>query len=111
MHAIILYVIQFFLGGSIIVGMTLLAKHAHPKYAAILYAIPVQFTLAAIFIYLGTKKGTIEQLTQHSLLYTLGFIGFIVAFYVLKKHMGFWSSLGLSHVFFLGIVLIILRLT
>lgn len=56
------YAIQFLLGGGIIVGTSLLAKYSSPKYTALLYAIPVQFVLAAIFIHSGTKEETVQEL-------------------------------------------------
>ena len=86
MNPILNYSIQFILGGGVIVGMSILAKHFHPKYAAILYALPIQFTLAAIFIYFGTEKGTIQQLAHNTIFYIIGLVGFIVAFYFLSKH-------------------------
>ena len=103
------YSIQFILGGGIIIGMNILAKYFHPKYAALLYALPIQFTLSAIFIYLGTKEGTVQQLAQNSLFYITGFVGFMIAFYFLIKHIDFWSSLGISYLLFIGITLIILK--
>ena len=110
MNPILNYLIQFILGGGIIVGMSILAKYFHPKYAALLYALPIQFTLAAIFIYFGTKEGTIQQLAQNSLFYILGFVAFIIAFYFLTKHFNFWSSLGISYLLFIGITIAILKL-
>lgn len=109
MHPVLSYVIQFFVGGTIIVLMSILAKYAHPRYAALLYALPIQFTLAAIFIYLGTKEGTVQVLAQNSLLYILGFVGFIVAFYILTEYMNFWLSLGISYLLFIIITLLVLR--
>jgi len=109
MNPILNYSIQFVLGGSIIVGMNILAKYFHPKYAALLYALPIQFTLAAIFIYLGTKEGTIQQLAQNSIFYIIGFVVFIVAFYFLTKYLNFWPSLGISYALFMVITLLILK--
>ena len=110
MNVLLNYLIQFVLGGGIIVLMSFLAKNFHPKYAALVYAIPIQFTLAAIFIYFGTNSGSIQELAKHSLYYTVAFVGFIVLFYLLMKHFSFWSSLGLSYVFFIAAILLILNL-
>lgn len=52
MNLFLYYVIQFMLGGGIIVGMSILATKLEAKFAAILYAMPIQFIIAAIFIYL-----------------------------------------------------------
>lgn len=109
MNVIFNYIIQFVLGGGIIVGMDILAKNFNPKYASILYALPLQFTLAIIFIYLDSKEGTVAQLAYNSLFYTLGFVIFIVVFYLLIKYLSFWLSLGLSYSLFIIISLIIYR--
>ena len=109
MNVIFNYIIQFVLGGGIIVGMNILAKNSHPKYASILYALPLQFTLAIVFIYLGTKEGTVAQLAYNSLFYTFGFVIFIIAFYFLIKLLNFWLSLGISYILFIVISLIIYK--
>jgi uncharacterized membrane protein (GlpM family) len=111
MNPILNYSIQFVVGGGIIVVMSILAKNFHPKYAALIYALPIQFTIAAIFIYLGTKQGTIQQLAQNSLFYILGFVIFIISFYFLTKNYNFWTSLGISYLIFFCITLIILKFT
>jgi len=90
--------------------MSILARHFNAKYAALLYALPIQFTLAAIFIYLGTKDGTIQQLAHNSLFFILGFIVFIVVFYFLTKQLNFWLSLSLSYLIFIIVTLLILKL-
>lgn len=109
MNPLLNYSIQFVLGGGIIVGMSILAKYVDTKYAALLYALPIQFTLAAIFIYLGTKEGTVQKLAQNSIWYMLGFIAFVVAFYFLTKYLEFWPSLGIAYVILISITLMILK--
>ena len=111
MNPILNYAIQFILGGGIIVGMNILASHTHPKYAALLYALPIQFTLAAIFVYLGTNQGTIQQLTQSSIIYVFAMIGFIILFYYLTKQFSFWTSMGTAYLFFIIVVAIVLKVT
>lgn len=91
--------------------MSILAKYFHPKYAALIYSLPLQFTIAAIFIYLGTKQGTIQQLAQNSLFYIFGFIVFIISFYFLTKEFNFWTSIIISYIIFFIIVIIILKFT
>ncbi len=91
------YIIQFLIGGSVIVGMSILAKYCSPKYAALLYGLPIQFTLATIFIYLGTDKGNIQELAKSSVFYTLLLVGFIATFYVLIRNFEFWPTMGISY--------------
>ena len=110
MNPILNYSIQFILGGLIVAGMSILAKYFHPKYAALLYAIPIQFTLAAIFIYYGTKAGTIQQLAHSSIFFVIGLAGFIFTFYLLTKYLNFWPSLAASYVLLAGIMFLILKI-
>ncbi len=91
------YIIQFFIGGGVIVGMSILAKYCSPKYAALLYGLPIQFTLATIFIYLGTDKGHIQDLAKSSIFYILLLAGFITLFAFLIRHLDFWPTMGISY--------------
>ena len=111
MNPILNYSLQFIVGGGIIVAMSVLAKYFHPKYAALIYALPLQFTIAAIFIYLGTEQGTIQQLAKNSLFFIFGFIVFIISFYFLTKQFNFWTSLGISYLIFICITFIVLQFT
>ncbi|MCK4883605.1 MAG: hypothetical protein KAS30_01915 [Candidatus Diapherotrites archaeon] len=99
MNNFLIYLIEFILGGSVIVGMDLLAK-THPKYAAVLYAVPLQFTLAAIFIYMGTEKNTIQNLSIYALYSLVVLMLFIGTFYLLTKRFDFWPSLVFSYILF-----------
>jgi hypothetical protein len=108
-NLIFLYIVQFIVSGGVVVGMSILASHANPKYAALLYAIPIQFILAAIFIYFGTKDGTVQNLVLHSLVYIIGLVVFMVAFYFMIRYTNFWLSLVVSLVIFTVISLIIFK--
>lgn len=111
MKQIITYLIEFVLGGGIIVGMDILARKVHPKFSALLYALPLQFTLAAIFIYRGTNKSTIQSLSVFTILSLLTLILFISVFYFLTRKFEFWTSLGISYGMFIVIGAIILYLS
>lgn len=100
MNTLISYLVQFILGGGIIVAMTYLAEHQGAKYAALLYAVPIQFTLAAGFIYLGTEKSTIQELSISSIYSLMILIVFIFVFYQLTKKCSFWLSLFLAYILF-----------
>ena len=50
MNQIMTYILQFVISGGVVVGMTALTRFVHPKFAALLYAIPLQFTLALLFL-------------------------------------------------------------
>ena len=111
MNLTLYYIIQFVLGGSIIVAMSYLSKHVDPKYAAIIYAMPIQFVLAASLIYFGTDKRTIQDLTLNSIYYLIIFLIFILIFYYLINKYSFWTSLSSSLIIFFILVLIILNIT
>lgn len=90
------YILEFIAGGTVIAGMSFLAREVKPEYAGLLYALPLQFSLAALFTYLGSGRLTVQQLTQESLTYVLGYVGFILSFYILINRFGFWVSLTTS---------------
>ena len=111
MNPVLNYSLQFIIGGGIIVAMSVLAKYFNPKYAALIYALPLQFTIAAIFIYIGTEQGTIQNLAKNSLFYIFGFVIFIISFYFLTKQFNFWTSLGISYLIFICITVMVTQLT
>jgi len=100
------YLLQFLLGGWIVVGMSYLATHIDPKYSAILYGIPIQFLLAIIFINVGAKEGLVLEVTKNSIIYTFILISFLILFYFLLKNFEFWKSIiiGLSYLIALNII-------
>lgn len=108
MNSAINYTLQFIIGGSVLVVMSFFAKHIHPKYAAVVYAIPAQFTLAAILIYLHTSKQTVQELSKASLL-ALGILAlFIVSFLLFSSKFSFWISIGASYVIFAVLAILML---
>lgn len=94
------YLLQFILGGGIIVGMVFLAKIYGGKTAAVLYAIPVQFTLTVIFIYLEDSAKTVRDLSIGTLYSLLILAIFISAFYFLSLCFEFWTALLCSYLLF-----------
>ena len=94
------YILQFIIGGGTIVGMSFLAKNFDPKYAAFLYALPIQYTIALIFIHINSEKKGISELIKHNLSYSFIFITFLLMLFFLLKHFNFWPSLIISYFFF-----------
>ena len=80
--------------------MTLSAKWYGGKAAALIYAIPVQFTIAAIFIYLDQSSETIRELSVGTLYSILILAGFVGLFCILTQFLNFWSSLTCSYLAF-----------
>ena len=54
--------LKFIIGGSVIVGVTLLAEHADPRYGGMLAAAPIITTLAFLFTYSEAGRETTRQL-------------------------------------------------
>ncbi|MDD9953245.1 MAG: hypothetical protein OXR66_02835 [Candidatus Woesearchaeota archaeon] len=94
------WILHFLIGGVVTAGMIYLAQHVNPKAAALLYAVPVQFTIAVIFIFKGTSDATIQKLTVETLYALTLFVGFILLFFFLMKKFEFWTSLGMSYLAF-----------
>lgn len=105
------YIIQFVIGGGVIVGMSFLAEHYGGKYAAVLYAIPIQFTIAALFIYFNTGKSTIQELSLATIVSLVVIILFIGMFYMLSMKYNFWLSLVTAYILLIcGLVLVVRHL-
>lgn len=108
MSKVFLYWIEFVLGWTIIVWMHLISNYINPKYAGIFYALPVQFTIAAFFIYLWSDKKTIQDLSMWTLISLIALALFVIIFYLLTKKYNFYTSLWLSYLvfFIVGFILV-----
>ena len=104
------YLLQFVIGGGVIVGMSVLSKHMGAKYAAALYAVPSQFTLGVIFIYLQSGKSNIQLLSGGAIYALVCTMLFVVIFKWLLSYANFWISLGTSYVLFFGLLALFLYL-
>jgi len=89
MNPIIYYVLQFILGGASVVGITLIAKYVDPKYAGIIYALPVILITAAIFIYLNQGIGIAQRTLKSTFVYEFTLVYFILAFWLLLYRFNF----------------------
>ncbi len=85
MNQIPYYTLQFLLGGASVIGITAIAKYVHPKYAGILYALPVILILAMIFIYVEKGSDVAKQTLRSALIYEFTLLYFVVAFYFLLE--------------------------
>jgi uncharacterized membrane protein (GlpM family) len=86
--------LKFVMGGSIIVGVTVLAKHMDPRYGGILAAAPMITTLA--FLFTWSEAG--RQTTQHLVIATFWFViptmVFLLAFYFLMSRFSLLMTLA-----------------
>ena len=107
MNPIIYYTIQFILGGASVVGISLISKYINPKYAGILYALPVILIIATISIYLDQGLEISRKTLKSTFIYEFTLLYFILAFYFLSLKMNFWLSIGLAFLSWALIAIII----
>jgi len=95
----------------VVVGTAFLANYVHPRYAAILYSLPLQFTAAAVIVYLESGKITLQQVTLNAIFYIIAFVLFLLVFYFLLTRADFWKAIGISYVVLIIAILLILKIT
>jgi uncharacterized membrane protein (GlpM family) len=101
--------VKFIVGGSIIVGVTVLAQQINPKYGAILAAAPITTTLAFLFMYNEAGAATTRQLILGTFFFAIPSLLFLVSLYFLVSRYGFLESLGGAYGIWLTSVLVISR--
>ena len=79
-----------------VVGMTLIARYSNPKYAGIVYALPVILITAMVFIYLDQGLAVSQKTLKSAFVYEFTLVYFVLAFYFLLSHINFWSALIVS---------------
>lgn len=98
MSSVLYYILQFILGGVSVVGITLIAKYVNPKYAGILYALPVILIVAMIFIYLDQGLDITRRTLKSTFVYEFTLVYFVMAFYLLLQRLDFWWALGITFI-------------
>ena len=86
--------LKFFVGGSIIVGVTLLAENVDPKYGGLLAAAPITTTLAILFTSTDVGQDIARQLTIDSFWFVIPTILFLLALYLLMGRYPLAPSFG-----------------
>ena len=102
--------LKFIIGGSIIVGVTLLAEHVDPRYGGILAAAPMITTLAFIITYSEAGRQTTQQLVIATFWFMIPMLLFLVAFYYLMERFSLLMSLGGAYGIWIAAVLIMNRI-
>jgi uncharacterized membrane protein (GlpM family) len=103
-------VAKFLVGGSVLVGITYLARSVDPKYGGILAAAPAVTTLAFIFTRAETSPATTQALVLSSLYFAIPSFIFLLALYLLLGRFPFLPSLGGAYAVWIGCVLALNRI-
>jgi uncharacterized membrane protein (GlpM family) len=86
--------LKFLISGAIIVGVTVLAQQADPKYGGILAAAPVTTTLAFIFTYAEAGQVTTRELVISAFWFAIPTLLFLFVLYLLMARYPLLPSLG-----------------
>jgi uncharacterized membrane protein (GlpM family) len=102
--------LKFIIGGSVIVGVTLLAEYTDPRYGGMLAAAPIITTLAFLFTYSEAGRETTQQLVISAFYFAIPSLIFLLAFYFLMERFSLLQSLGGAYGIWIGAVLIMNRI-
>jgi uncharacterized membrane protein (GlpM family) len=102
--------LKFIIGGSIIVGVTMLAERVDPRYGGILAAAPMITTLAFLFTYSEAGRETTRQLVISTFWFVIPTMAFLLAFYLLMSRFSLLVTLGGAYGIWIGATLIVNRI-
>jgi len=102
--------LKFIIGGSVIVGVTMLAEHADPKYGGMLAAAPIITTLAFLFTYSEAGRQTTQQLVISAFWFAIPTLLFLLVFYFLMERFSLLMSLGGAYGIWIGALLVMNRI-
>ena len=74
--------LKFIVGGSVIVGVTLLAEQVDPRYGGMLAAAPIITTLAFLFTYAEAGRESTQQLVISAFYFAIPSLMFLAGFLV-----------------------------
>jgi len=101
--------LKFFIGGGIIVGVTVLAQQVDPRYGGILAAAPITTTLAFLFTYTDAGQATTRDLVLSAFWFAIPTILFLLALYLLMARYPLLPSMGGAFGIWLGALLLVNR--
>lgn len=102
--------LKFIVGGSVIVGVTLLAEQVDPRYGGMLAAAPIITTLAFLFTYTEAGRETTQQLVISAFYFAIPSLIFLLAFWFLMYRFSLLQSLGGAYGIWIGTVLVMNRI-
>lgn len=101
--------LKFLVGGSVIVGVTVLAENADPRYGGMLAAAPIITTLAFLFTYAEAGRQTTQQLVISAFYFAIPTLFFLLALYFLMSRFSLLPSLGGAYGIWIGALLVVNR--
>jgi uncharacterized membrane protein (GlpM family) len=102
--------LKFIIGGSVIVGVTMLAEHVDPRYGGMLAAAPIITTLAFLFTYSEAGRQTTQQLVISAFWFAIPTLLFLLAFWFLMYRFSLLMSLCGAYGIWIGGVLVMNRI-
>ena len=102
--------LKFVIGGSVIVGVTLLAEHVDPRYAGMLAAAPIITTLAFLFTYSEAGVETTRQLVISAFWFAIPTLLFLLVFWYLLGRVGLLGGIGGAYGVWIGALLVMNRI-
>jgi len=102
--------LKFVIGGSVLVGVTVLTDHVDPRYGGILAAAPMITTLAFLFTYSEAGRQTTQQLVISTFWFVIPTMMFLLAFYLLMSRFSLLMALGGAYGIWIGATLVINRI-
>jgi uncharacterized membrane protein (GlpM family) len=102
--------LKFIIGGSIIVGVTLLAEHVDPRYGGILAAAPMITTLAFLFTWSEAGRQTAQELVISTFWFVIPTMVFLLAFYFLMSRFSLLITLSGAYGIWIGATLVMDRI-
>jgi uncharacterized membrane protein (GlpM family) len=102
--------LKFIIGGSVIVGVTMIAEHMDPRYGGMLAAAPVITTLAFLFTYSEAGLETTRQLVVSAFYFAIPSLMFLLVFWFLMYRFILLFSIGGAYGIWIGGVLVVNRI-
>ena len=102
--------LKFFIGGGVIVGVTILAQQVDPRYGGILVAAPITSTLAFFLTYSEAGQATTRALVLSAFWFAIPTLLVFLALYVLIARYPMVPSIGGAFGIWLATLLLVNRL-
>lgn len=101
--------LKFVIGGSIMVGVTLLAEQVDPRYGGLLAAAPIITTLAFFFTWSESGQQTTQQLVISAFWFMIPMLLFLLTLYFMMNRFSFLVSIGGAYGIWIGAALVVNR--